>query len=93
MIRLNDVISGDVVEQMQFRAAVAGAACPELLIDTDDWRLPDKRAWRAFLDVKAGMGVPSLYYASHLDATGEELDADDYAAVRTVWEEWKERAA
>ena len=38
------------------------------------------------LDVKAAIGVPSLYYASHLDATGEELDADDYAAVRRAWD-------
>jgi hypothetical protein len=93
MIRLNDVISGEIVPQMAFRADVARAACPELLIDTDDWRVPDKRAWRAFLDAKVDLGVPSLYYASHLDASGEELDADDYAAVRSVWDAWKERAA
>jgi hypothetical protein len=93
MIRLNDMISGEIVPQMAFRADVVRAACPELLIDTDDWRVPDKRAWRAFLDVKADLGVPSLYYASHLDASGEELDEDDYAAVRSVWDEWKEKAA
>ena len=93
MIRLNDMTSGEVVPQMTFRADVVRAACPELPIDTDDWRVPDKRAWRAFLDVKADIGVPSLYYASHLDATGEELDADDYAALRRVWQEWTERAA
>jgi hypothetical protein len=86
MIRLNDVVGGqELVPQMQFRADVVRAACPELLIDTDDWRVPDKASWRAFLDVKAGIGVPSLYYASHLDATGEELDEDDYAAVRRAW--------
>jgi hypothetical protein len=86
MIRLNDVVGGqELVPQMQFRAEVVRAACPELLIDTDDWRVPDKQSWRAFLDVKAAMGVPSLYYASHLDATGEELDDDDYAAVRRAW--------
>ncbi len=93
MIRLNDMISGEIVPQMSFRADVVRAVCPELPIDTDDWRVPDKRAWRAFLDVKADIGVPSLYYASHLDATGEELDADDYAAVRSVWDEWRARAA
>jgi hypothetical protein len=86
MIRLNDVVGGqELVPQMQFRADVVRAACPELLIDTDDWRVPDKASWRAFLDVKARIGVPSLYYASHLDATGEELDDDDYAAVRRAW--------
>jgi hypothetical protein len=29
--------------------------------------------------------VPSLYYATHIDATGEELDADDYAAIARVF--------
>jgi hypothetical protein len=86
MIRLNDVVGGvDLVEQMEFRAAVVRAACPELPIDTDDWRVPDKASWRAFLERKPEIGVPSLYYASHLDATGEELDEDDYAALRRVW--------
>jgi hypothetical protein len=86
MIRLNDVVGGvDLVEQMEFRAEVVRAACPELPIDTDDWRVPDKASWRAFLERKPGIGVPSLYYASHLDATGEELDEDDYAALRRVW--------
>jgi len=86
MIRLNDVIGGvDLVEQMEFRAEVVRAACPELPIDTDDWRVPDKRSWREFLAAKPAIGVPSLYYASHLDATGEELEDDDYAALREVW--------
>jgi hypothetical protein len=93
MIRLNDMTSGEIVPQMAFRTDVVRAACPELLIDTDDWRVPDKHSWRAFLDVKAGFGVPSLYYASHIDATGEALDEDDYAAVRSAWEAWKGRAA
>lgn len=86
MIRLNDVVGGvDLVEQMRFRADVVRAACPELPIDTDDWRVPDKRSWREFLAVKRDIGVPSLYYATHLDATGEALDDDDYAALKEVW--------
>lgn len=86
MIRLNDVIGGvDLVEQMEFRAQVVRSACPELPIDSDDWRVPDKRSWREFLAVKREIGVPSLYYASHLDATGEPLDDDDYAALRAAW--------
>jgi hypothetical protein len=86
MIRLNDVLGGvDLVEQMEFRADVARAAVPELPIDTDDWRAPNKREWREYLEVKRSIGVPSLYYASHIDATGEELDEDDYAALRKVF--------
>jgi hypothetical protein len=96
MIRLNDVIrTGDIppteylVPQMRFRADITRAACPELLIDTDDWCVPDKASWRQFLAVKPQLGVPSLYYATHLDATGEELDDDDYAALRSLWAEWR----
>lgn len=86
MIRLNDVIGGvDLVEQMEFRAQVVRAACPELPIDSDDWRVPNKREWREFLAVKRRIGVPSLYYASHIDSTGEPLDDDDYAALKEQW--------
>ena len=98
MIRLNDMLRLDdagpfpaVVPQMRHRAAVAHAACPELLVDTDDWAVPSKTAWREYLDVKAELGVPSLYYATHLDVTGEPLDEDDYAALRRVWTEWRAR--
>ena len=93
MIRLNDIISGDVVEQMTARAKIVRAACPELPIDTDDWRVPNKREWRAFLERKPEIGVPSLYYATHIDSTGEELDEGDYAALRNVWSAWKDRNA
>jgi hypothetical protein len=58
---------------------------PELPIDTDDWRAPNKREWREYLERKREIGVPSLYYASHLDATGEEFDDDDYAAIARVF--------
>src|SRR5436305_6092034 len=86
MIRLNDVLGGvDLVEQMEFRAEVVRAACPELPIDTDDWRVPDKRSWRDYLEVKRSIGVPSLYYASHIDATGEAPGDEDYAASARVF--------
>jgi hypothetical protein len=86
MIRLNDVVGGvDLVEQMEFRAEVVRAACPGLPIDTDDWRVPDKSSWRDYLAVKRSIGVPSLYYASHIDSTGEALEDDDYAAIARVF--------
>jgi hypothetical protein len=91
MIRLNDMFGGVIVPQMTFRAEVVRAALPELPIDTDDWRIPDKRQWREFLEVKPEIGVPSLYYATHLDSTGEALDEDDYAALRRVWSKWQVR--
>ena len=91
MIRLNDMIGGvrSVVPQMRHRAKVAVAACPELLVDTDDWRIPSLEAWREYLELKPELGVPSLYYASHLDATGEPLEPEDYAALARSWERWE----
>ena len=91
MIRLNDMIGGNasVVPQMTFRAEVTRAAVPELLIDTDDWRIPSRDAWREYLAMKHELGVPSLYYATHLDMTGEPLEPADYAALREAWERWE----
>jgi hypothetical protein len=91
MIRLNDMVSGapSVVPQMRHRARVAVAACPELLVDTDDWRVPSLEAWREYLAVKPELGIPSLYYVSHLDATSEPLEPEDYAAIARAWERWE----
>ena len=69
-------------------ATLSGAACPELPIDTDDWRIPSLAAWREYLDVKPELGVPSLYYATHVDATGEPLEKSDYHLLRSVWNRW-----
>ena len=94
MVRLNDMLRMDdpgptrpeaVVPQMRHRAAVAAAALPDRLIDTDDWTSPDRATWRDYLAVKAGLGVPSLYYASHIDVTDEPLEEEDYAALRRVF--------
>jgi hypothetical protein len=98
MIRLNDMLRLDdvgphppVVPQMRHRAAVVRAACPDLLIDTDDWAAPDKRSWREYLEAKPELGVPSLYYATHLDVSGEALEDEDYAALRRSWNRWRSR--
>jgi hypothetical protein len=94
MVRLNDMLRLDdpgpvpaaaVVPQMRYRAAIAHAALPDVLVDTDDWCVPDKQTWRAYLEAKQQLGVQSLYYATHLDLTGEALDEDDYAALRRAW--------
>jgi hypothetical protein len=92
MIRLNDMLRLDdlgprppVLAQMRYRAAVVRAACPELLVDTDDWCVPDLETWRAYLREKTDLGVPALYYVGHLDATGETLTDEDYAALAESW--------
>jgi hypothetical protein len=94
MVRLNDMLRLDdpgpipadaVVPQMRYRAAVASAALPDVLVDTDDWAIPDRATWRAYLAEKPALGVPSLYYATHIDLTGEPLEDEDYAALRTLF--------
>jgi hypothetical protein len=67
---------------MRHRAAVAAAAIPGVLVDTDDWTIPDLATWRDYLHAKLELGVPSLYYATRLDLTGEQLEEQDYAALR-----------
>ncbi|HET7138219.1 MAG TPA: hypothetical protein VFI04_07670 [Gaiellaceae bacterium] len=94
MVRLNDMLRlddpgplrpGTVVPQMRHRAAVAAAAIPGVLVDTDDWTIPDLATWRDYLHAKLELGVPSLYYATRLDLTGEQLEEQDYAALRRVF--------
>jgi hypothetical protein len=92
MVRLNDALrlaeptSGvDAVRQMRHRARIVRAACPELLIDTDDWAMPDRATWRAWQRAKPDVGVPSLYYVDRLDVSGEELTEEDAALLREVW--------
>jgi hypothetical protein len=91
MLRLDDAgPRPPVIEQMRYRAAVVRAACPELLVDTDDWCVPDLATWRAYLRDKISLGVPALYYVSHLDATNERLTGEDYAALAESWAAYRE---
>lgn len=89
MVRLNDMLRLDehnpdspLVAQMRYRARVVAATCPQLLVDTDDWCAPDLAQWREYWRVKDTLGVPALYYTTHLDRTGEALESADYALVR-----------
>jgi hypothetical protein len=74
---------------MRQRADVVRAVCPELPIDTDDWRIPSLAEWRAYLELKPRLGVPALYYANALDASGERFEPADYAALRETWASWR----
>ena len=92
MVRLNDALrlddprpQVDIVPQMRHRAAVVRAGCPDHLIDTDDWCVPDRGGWRAYAAIKPSLGVPALYYATHIDLTGEPLEPADYALIRETW--------
>lgn len=86
MLRLNDVDPGPpVVPQMEHRARVAAAACPATPIDTDDWPMLDRAAWRAYQAAKGRLGVPALYASTHAGFLGEPLEAADYAGLRRLW--------
>lgn len=88
MIRLGDIYSAradSVTAEMTFRADMTRQVDPTWLIDTDGWPLPSLRAMRDYIDAQPALGVPSLYYATHLDTTGEALTADDYARIRKAW--------
>ncbi|HEX7021551.1 MAG TPA: hypothetical protein VF171_01760 [Trueperaceae bacterium] len=86
MIRLNDINTGkDVCAAMTHRARLARIACPDALIDTDNWPMPDKATWRTYLSLQPDLGVPSLYYVSHIDSTLEALQHDDYELIREMW--------
>ena len=98
MIRLNDALrlddphpDVDIVPQMRHRAAIVAAACPDHLIDTDDWCVPDLATWRAYTALKPELGIPALYYATHLDRTGEPFEASDDALVRDTWATYRAR--
>ena len=93
MIRLNDINNRrDINESMTHRARVASIACPEIPIDTDDWPMPSKAAWRAYTRLQPELGVPSLYYVTHIDSTGEALDAEDYALIRETWARYRDKS-
>ncbi len=86
MIRLNDInIGQDVNRAMIHRAKVAKIACPEAIIDTDNWPITDKKTWADYMRIQPDLGIPSLYYATHIDSTQEALTPDDYNLIRDVW--------
>ena len=92
MVRLNDLSEQDpygtpvsVVEQLHFRAAVARAALPRHLIDTDQWPMPDRDSWRAYLVAQNSLGVPALYYVERMDRSDEDINDNDLAAVAEQW--------
>jgi hypothetical protein len=90
MVRLGDIYShqaATVLPEMRFRASMARIADPSWLIDSDGWPMPSLAAWREYVREQPGIGVPSLYYLTHLDTTSEPLTAADYALIRSSWSE------
>lgn len=91
MIRLNDInIGRDVLAAMKHRARVAKIACPDLLIDTDNWPITDLATWRDYVAMQGQLGIPSLYAVTHIDTTGEKLTDADYDLIRRTWSDYRQ---
>jgi hypothetical protein len=92
MIRLNDInTNSDINQTMQRRARVAAVACPDMLIDTDNWPMNSRANWRRYLHLQPRLGVPALYYATHIDATLEPLTQRDYQMIRETWAAYRQQ--
>ena len=89
-VRLNDINTGhNVCGQMLHRTRIASIACPEALIDMDNWPMQDKATWLDYLSATPNRGIPALYFASHINSTGEAINEDDYDLLRGVWAEYR----
>lgn len=92
MIRLNDVNTGRPVNpQMTHRAKVVKAVLPDILIDTDNWPMPDKQSWLDYVKLQPELGVPSLYYLWHMDNSDETILDEDLDIVRESLKRWEEK--
>ncbi len=90
MIRLNDINVGkDICTAMIHRQKVATIACPSALIDTDNWPMTDRESWRKYLELQPRLGVPALYFATHLDNTREPLEEEDVQRLIEVWQAYR----
>lgn len=86
MIRLNDINKDKNINQaMAIRAKVVRIACPDAIIDTDNWPIASRAAWRDYLAIQPELGVPSLYYTNCFDSSKEVLLPEDYQLIREVW--------
>lgn len=100
MIRLNDTLElerlsdprmdHNIGANMALRARIAQIACPDTPIDTDNWPVRDRAAWREYMRLQPELGVPALYFVSHIDRTQEPLAAADYALIRETWARYRQ---
>jgi hypothetical protein len=96
MARLNDVVFipgrpelDDYVDSMLVRQKVVRAVSGDWLIDADNWPSPNRAAWLDYVHKQPEVGVPSLYYITHVDESGEEIRPEDIAAVTDAWNRYK----
>jgi hypothetical protein len=92
MIRLNDINPGkDLLSSMRHRQKVATIAMKDILIDTDNWQMANKSDWLDYLRIQPELGVPALYYSSHIDRTQEPLTEEDFHLLHEIWEKYQQK--
>jgi hypothetical protein len=91
--RINPAIGRHIGQVMEHRAKIAALACPNALIDTDNWPMLDRAAWRTYTQQQPDLGVPALYFVDRIDLTQEPLESADYDLIRDAWARWRAQRA
>jgi hypothetical protein len=79
-----------VVDQLEFRHAIANRVLPHHPIDTDQWPMPNRAEWLRYAEAQIAKGVPALYYLESIDRSGEHIDSDDLRQVAATWRRYRE---
>ena len=87
MLRLQDIYTDckSIVSQMDHRAQIAKAVCPDCVIHTDQHPMPSLEAWREYMQYQPQIGNPCLYYVTGIETTKEKLTEQDFAMLRSLW--------
>ncbi len=87
MLRLNDIsyLQRGVCDIMRHRQRLALIACPDWLIDCDNSSAPTREEWLEYMMLQPALGVPSLYFITGVDGTGEPILAEDWERVPALW--------
>ena len=91
MQTIGDLYSPDarsVNDHAELRARLIGAADDGWLIEMHGWPLPSVDAMRKYVALQCQLGVPTLYYLSHLDTTGEPLTDELFGVVAASWADY-----
>lgn len=87
MLRLNDIsaIQRDVVHIMKHRALICRIAHPWCLVDCDNSSMPTAEEWLRYMRIQPELGVPSLYFLTAVDGTGEPIPMEWWDLIPSVW--------
>ena len=92
MLRLNDMVvtKHSVASELTHRAKVAHSVHPDLLIDTDNWPSTNHSVWQEYVKLQPQLGVPSLYYATHVGRR-TPLEDSDYQMLKKLWSDYEKK--